>query len=207
MARKPKTIQTPRGYLSWSQLDLWERNPDEYVQVYFMGKKRPPNKHMLFGSEVADDGDKGSSERETVKALNMLLPTYKHMEHKIDAETKTQHGILRLHGRIDTFDSKPLRFRERKTGTVPWTAAKVARHGQIDFYHMLIYLTGKKLPTEAWLDWAQTRENDDGDIELTGYTQEFSANRTMADVLKMIARATKAAVEIEELYQKKLMAL
>ena len=207
MARKAKLLNIPRGYLSWSQVDLWERNKDEYVQVYFMGKKRPPNKHMLFGSEVAEDGEKGTSERETVKALNMLLPTYKYMEHKIDAEVKTKNGLLRLHGRIDTFDSKPLRFRERKTGTVPWTAGRVSKHGQIDFYYMLIYLSGKKLPKEAWLDWAQTRENDDGEIELTGVTREFAATRTMADVLKMIARATKAATEIAELYEQKLMAM
>jgi len=149
----------------------------------------------------------GSSERESIKALNALLPTYKKVEHKIDAEVKTTAGLLRLHGRLDTYEDKPLRFRERKTGTVPWTPAKVARHGQIDFYYMLVYLSKGKLPTEAWLDWAQTAVNEDNEVELTGEYQEFAATRTMADVLRMITRAKKAALEISAAYEAKLMAL
>lgn len=186
---------------------MWNKSPVKYESIYFMGEESPRSKYMAFGSEVADDGENGTSQRETVKALNMLLPTYKHIEHKIDADIKTRHGLLRVHGRIDTFDSKPLRFRERKTGTVPWTQAKVNKHGQIDFYYMLIYLSGNKLPTEAWLDWAETRVNGDGDIELTGEHKEYRADRAMADVLRMIARVTETAQGISAAYEKKLMAL
>lgn len=207
MARKPKTITLPRGYLSWTQLTLWEKNPRQYERIYFYGEEPPKSMYMTFGSEVADDAENGTSERESVKALNMILPTYKVAEHKIDAEIKTPKGILRLHGRLDQYDPKPLRFRERKTGTVPWTQAKVARHGQIDYYYMLVYLSKGKLPTEAWLDWAQTEVDEYGTLQLTGHHAEFNASRTMTDVLRMIARAQKAALEISEAYEAKLMAL
>lgn len=205
MARKLKTITLPRGYLSWTQLNLWEKNPRQYERIYFMGEQPPKSMYMAFGSEVADDAENGTSERESVKALNMLLPTYKTVEHKIDAEIKTQQGLLRVHGRLDTYE--PIRFRERKTGTVGWTQAKVNRHGQIDFYYMLVYLSTGKLPTEAWLDYAETRVNDDGDLELTGNHESYDATRTMADVLRMIARCKKAALEIQAAYEAKLMAL
>lgn len=207
MARAPKTINLPRGYLSWTQLQLWEKNPREYERIYFYGGTVPRNRYMDFGGEVAEDGENGTSERESIKALNLLLPTYDSVERKIDAEIKTAAGLLRVHGRLDTAKKNLSGFRERKTGTVPWTPAKVARHGQIDFYYMLIYLHTGKLPKDAWLDWAQTRVNDDEEIELTGHTQEFAATRTMADVLRMITRAKKAALEINAAYEAKLMAL
>jgi len=189
-------------------MTLWEKNPRQYERIYFYGEEPPRSMYMTFGSEVADDAEKGTSERETVKALNMILPTYKKVEHKITASTKTQSGILTVHGRLDTYEDKPLRFRERKTGTVAWTQAKVDRHGQIDFYYMLVYLDKGKLPTEAHLDWAQTRVNEDtGEVELTGENTTYDATRTLEDVLRMINRARKAAVEIAAAYEAKLMAL
>lgn len=205
MARAPKTILLPRGYLSWTQLTLWEKNPSEYMRIYFYGGSVPKSRYMDFGSEVADDAENGTSERESVKALNAILPTYDYVEKKVDAEIKTPHGILKLHGRLDTAAKRLTRFRERKTGTVPWTPAKVARHGQIDFYYVLIYLKTGKLPKEAHLDWAQTRVNeDDGTIELTGECTEFAAQRTMTDVLQMISRCTKVAKEISDEYSERL---
>lgn len=207
MARKPKTINLPRGYISWSQLVLWEKDPEEYMRIYFYGGESRRSKYMDFGSEVADDAENGSSARETVKAINMLLPTYPKAEHKIYASIKTPHGILNVHGRLDQFKPKPLAFRERKTGTVAWTQAKVDRHGQIDYYYMLIYLDTGKLPESASLDWAQTRVNEDGDIELTGEHKSFIATRTMTDTLRMINRTTKAALEIAAAYEAKLMAV
>lgn len=205
MATKKKNLLLPRGYISWTQLQLWERSKKEYERIYFYGGTVPKSRYMDFGSEVADDGENGTSEKETVKALNMLLPTYKIVEHKIDAEIKTQQGLIKVHGRLDTYE--PTRFRERKTGTVPWTQRKVDGHGQVDFYYMLVFLATGKLPTEAWLDWAETKVNDEGGIELTGEHTEFMATRTMTDVLRMISRTKKAALEIAEHYNIKLMAL
>lgn len=203
-ARRQKKILLPRGYLSWSQMSLWERNKAQYERIYFFGEEPPKSMYMTFGSEVADDAENGTSERDTVKALNALLPTYDKIEHKINGQIKTDAGLLVVHGRLDTYEDVPLRFRERKTGTVPWTQAKVNRHGQIDFYYMLIYLSTGKLPTEAHLDWAQTRVNDDEEVELTGHTQEFTAERSMTDVLRMISRCKSAALEIATAYEEKL---
>lgn len=199
-----KTILLPRGYLSWTQQDLWERNKQEYQRIYFMGGTVPRNRYTDFGSEVAEDAEKGTSSNEEVRALNAMLPAYDSMEHKIDARVKTERGFLLLHGRLDTYDTKAIRFRERKTGKVAWTDRRVARHGQIDFYHMLIFLSTNKPPTEAWLDWAQTQEDDDGVISLTGHCEEFRADRSMEDILRMISRAKKAAFEIEDAYTKLL---
>lgn len=201
-----KYLLLPRGYISWTQLQLWERNKKEYERIYFYGGSVPKSRYMDFGSEVAEDGEHGTSQKESVKALNMLLPTYKVVEHKVDAEIKLDKNIyLKVHGRLDTYE--PIRFRERKTGTVPWTARKVASHGQIDFYYMLVYLETGKLPSEAWLDWAETELDEEGNVVLTGHTVPFEATRTIADVLKMINRVKKAAREIAEHYNNKLMAL
>ena len=198
----------PRGYLSYSQKELWKKDRPEYERIYFYGGKSRRNKYMDFGSEVADDGENDTSQRETIKALNALLPTYQRVEHKIDTAVRTAHGILRLYGRLDTFEDKPLRFRERKTGTVPWTHARVKRHEQIDFYYMLIYLSSGRMPDEAaWLDWAETRVNDNGDIELTGENKEYRAERTLVDVLRMINSTTEVAKQIADAYEAKLMAV
>lgn len=209
MARTPKTVLTPRGYVSWSQLVLWEKDKPEYRRIYYYGGKGFSSKYTAFGSEVADDAEKGTSTRDTVKALNMLLPTYAQIEHKIDARIKTpKDGLLYVHGRLDTYENIPLRFRERKTGTVPWTQKKVDKHGQIDFYYMLIYLQSGKLPEHpAYLDWAETVPNNRGGMDLTGNIAEFIAERTLLDVFKMIQRVTKAALEIQADYKNELMRL
>lgn len=199
-------LHIPRGYLSWTQLTLWEKNQKEYERIYFYGGEHRRSKYMDFGSEVADDAENGTSERESVKALNVILPTYKIVEHKIDTEVKTDKGILRLHGRLDTYE--PIRFRERKTGTVKWTQRKVDTHGQIDYYYMLVYLSEGKLPTEAYLDWAETKVDEEtGRVYLTGRHQSYSAERTLTDVLRMINRAKKAALEIQESYENKLLGI
>jgi len=204
MAKKDRLLLLPRGYLSWSQYVLWNRkDKTEYRRIYYYGGKSFSSKYTDFGSEVSEDGEHQNSDNETIRALNTLLPTYEYVEKKIDAYIQTPNGKLHIHGRLDTYEDTP-RFRERKTGTRPWTKSKVASHGQIDFYYMLVYLHTGKLPTDTWLDHAETTVNENGEVELTGEIESHPANRTMEDVLRMIQKVTSAALEIEQDYKEHL---
>lgn len=199
-----KKLLSPRGYLSWTQVDMWTRSPDRYVRQYIHGAAGFENSGMAFGkgmSEALENGaDSGDALMEAVVAL---LPRYAKAEHEIRVELKTPYGIVILLGKLDTFDPKPIRFREYKSGRVPWTQARANRHRQLLHYAALIYLKHGKIPTEAWLDWVETEETD-GEVRFTGTIKSFKVEIGMRDVLEYLADVSRVAREIDEAYRKEI---
>lgn len=193
-------ILIPKGYLSWSQLSLFERSPKEYKRIYILGEEQRTSRAMEYGSKLADvleNGDDG--EDVLISSLYSLLPKYKTMEKKIEAET----GGIKILGKLDTYCPKTHNFREYKTGKIPWTQRKVDNHGQITFYAMLIFLAYKKIPKDIELIWAET-EYIDGEIQATGRIKTFKTKRTLIDIMKFMARVGKVAKQINEIYKKSI---
>jgi len=48
----PKLI-LPKGYISWTQLDLWIKNPTRYKSEYFEDGKRLDTRYLRFGGEFS----------------------------------------------------------------------------------------------------------------------------------------------------------
>jgi len=193
-----KELLLPRGYLSWTQLNTFERSPKQYYKHYILGEPSFENDAMRFGKKLADalEGNDAGDD-ETITMLCSLLPKYKTMEKELDAIT----GDIKILGKIDNFNNRNKAFKEYKTGMVKWTQPKVDKHGQLLFYATLIYLTYGIIPPKIELVWAETKRDEDGQIYATGRIEVFERKIKLVDILKFMARICKTAKGISRMYQ------
>ena len=194
------TIKLPRPHLSWSQIDLWNRNRNEYIQRYFYGKESFTNEAMEYGKKFATALETGETEDEIIKLATIAIPRYSVSEYRLQATLKTDGGDIPLLGFIDTsYDPPSDGIREYKTGKVPWTQKKVDRHGQLTLYALMIYLNEKKLPKTIHLDWLET-EDRDGELSITGRIQSFETQRAYGEIIEMTTIIKRTAAEISAAY-------
>ena len=189
-------MKLPRGYLSWSQMDLFQKNPEEYKRVYILGEERNiSNPYLDFGKLLADGLEKNIELDFELENLKLLLPKYKIAEKKIEVK---MNGI-KLLGYIDSFNPKTKAIYEYKTGKSRWTQDRADKHGQLDFYSVLIYVKYKVIP-KIELVWVETEQNRI--IRPTGKIQTFKVKKDLKDVLKMMSKIQKVAKKISVMYEK-----
>lgn len=194
----------PRAYLSWSQLDLWERDPDEYKRRYFYGKPSIENDAMRFGKHIAAvlEG-KEKPANHTEQSVKLLCQQYDKPEHHIRVKMKTVYGEVMLEGYIDSFNSTTCSFIENKTGTTKWTSKKAGNHGQMHFYYILILLsTGTRIPS-AILQHLDTVADPRAKFgrKLSGYIYPYEVELSVGHELEMRRRIENAVREISQAYQ------
>ena len=112
---EPSKISLPKGYLSWSQLDVWRRNPDRYKEEYFYDLPKLDTKYLRFGKWFAKEIEKGRH-----KKYFPDLPVYDKFEHKMEIELD---GV-KLLSYIDSYHPEEHVFLEYKTGKAPWSLKK-----------------------------------------------------------------------------------
>lgn len=195
---------TPRPYLSWSQLDLFEKDPEGYREVYVRGGGNPPNVFMRLGKEIADSMETGEETGDPMKDLVIsMIPKFEQKEVEIRATIKIGKTEIPLFGKMDSGKKDNLlAFKEVKTG-VKWTQRRADEHGQLTFYCTIIKEITKKIPDDIELVWAET-EVIKGQPRLTGRVEVFKTKRTSADILKMRARIKKAWEGIQEMMAEEL---
>lgn len=123
MENKNKLI-LPKPHISWSQMSCWQSNPVRYRKEYFECGAKLNTKYLRFGSgihKMIEDG--------TYKELLPDLEVYGVNEFEVKCEI---NGIPTL-SYIDSYDPDENVFRDTKTGKIPWTKAKVIKHGQLVF--------------------------------------------------------------------------
>jgi len=200
-AHKEASYKLPHGHLSWSAMDLVERDPIEYARSYILGEPRFESEAMLFGKQFAEEMAAGAAGPDSDERRRFLIsigmPRLELPEHRIEAT----HNGLKLVGILDTCASDHRTFREYKSGRAPWTQGRVDSHGQLSFYAALIWLTKGFLPTECWLDWVPTTiDPETGDLTATGEVVSFKRSPfTLLDVVGIIRRAERAAGIIDGL--------
>jgi hypothetical protein len=186
----PKKVNTsPRGYLSWSQLSLWEKDQNLYYQVYIEGLDQFKTKYLELGKRMATTLENGFDEEHDpiFEFVATFMPGYPKKEFDIKIEFE---GIP-LVGKLDGWNEKTMTIGEYKTGK-NWTQNMVDKHGQLTFYALLIWLKYKKLPEKILLHWAKTEEDLDGTLKLTGDIKTFSTKRTMKDIIVFSKRIKTA---------------
>lgn len=202
---KKKIIQLPKGYLSYSAIQLWKNDRKRYIQYYFNNDKSfsLENSGLKYGKIVAEalEHDRETGDLLTDAAL-LLLTKYDVRDQEIRVTIKTKHGSFDILGRPDTLNSVSKAFREYKSGKGAWTANKAQKHPQMIFYALLIYLKYGVAHTEAYLDWIQTEDTDDlinypEGIKPTGHVETFRVTFTLADILTCMADTIRVAKEIE----------
>ena len=179
-----------RNYLSFSQLNLWERNPDQYYRQYILGEDGQDNKYLKLGRQMATALEFGFDawHDKMIEMMLVFMPSYPKKEFKITAKLD---GI-KLLGVLDGFNPRKLIIGEYKTSKNNFTQKMVDTSTQITFYSLLVWLKYKKLPNKIFLHWARTIENSHGELGLTGDFQTFETKRTLKDII-MLSRRIKRA--------------
>lgn len=193
--KKKQLYKLPRGYISWSQVDLVERDPMEYIRSYIEHSVRYESPEMMFGKRFAEAMEQGECEEDPVVdfLVKHAVPKFELVEYEI--KDVAYKGIPLL-GRMDSISPDLMRFRDTKTGKEPWTQGKVDSHGQFAYYALLIFLKTGKLPEECWVDWVGTK-NEYGEIRATGRVQTLQRKPFgMLEVSAIGKRIEKAAKTI-----------
>lgn len=183
-----KEIKTPRNYLSYSQLMLWERSPELYCKVYLDGIKQPENQYIKVGKALAERLETGiETDNELIEYLALFLPKYPKVEFEIMADWE---GIP-LMGKLDCFEPNGRIIGEIKTGKC-WTKNMVDKSDQLTFYSLLVWLKYKRVPSEIRLHWAKTEIDENGRLRLTGDITTFTTIRTLSDIILLRGRIKSA---------------
>ena len=191
--------KTPRGYLSWSQLSLWEQDSELYRRIYIDGLKRHEGEHLRIGKALTQRLETGEeAEDKMIEHIAILLPKYEKKAHEIKADF---YGIPVL-GKLDCFNRKGLVVGEVKTGR-HWSQKMVDKSGQLTFYSMLVWLKYKKLPSNIILHWAETNYDENGDLIITGKIKTFATKRTISDIILLRGRIKKCWKGIIKMYGNK----
>lgn len=186
---KNKTVEERLSYLSWSKLQLFEKDPNLFFQVYCEGIDMFRTKQLELGKKLAITLENGRSEDgdEMMELMAIYMPSYPEREVEINAVFEN----IPLKGVLDGWDKKSLAIHEVKSGK-NWTQSMVDQHGQLTFYALLVWLKYKKLPDNIYLHWAKTIENDEGDLVLTGDIKTFSTKRSLTDIILFSKRIRSA---------------
>ncbi len=186
-----------RDYISWSAMNMLERDEEGYIAKYLNGQTGFSNEAMDFGKVVAEALQDEKSADPHIRYIITFLPRFDTPELEITAKYKKR----KLLGRPDTIMASFKEFREYKTGRTPWSQTKVDSHGQLVFYATIIFLLKKKIPT-AYLDWIPTEYGEDG-LKLTGEIKTFKRKPiTLTDISQMLKRIENASVKIDKLWKK-----
>jgi hypothetical protein len=184
--------RTPRPYLSWSQMNLFERDPAAYVAQYIYGKNEQTSAAMVFGKQIAKGLETKSTNDAEVELLRSRLPKFPKQEYEI----KVAFEEIPLLAKLDLFSPWRMQIGELKTGRYPWTQSRVNEHGQLKFYALAAWLKYKRVP-KIELYWAPT-EWRSNKLCLTGEIQTFQAEFSAPELLRFGVRLSQVWAAIQQ---------
>jgi len=130
---------------------------------------------------------------------------------KPEFEIKTDVLGVPILSYLDSYDSINNVFREYKTGKIPWTKAKVIKHGQLLFYAVALKYSYGEVPEYCDLDWIQTKDvkeepvdfwrEGEKKINITGIIKSFHRPFHEGEIERMEKLIVKSATEISEAYK------
>jgi hypothetical protein len=198
-------FHSPRPYLSWSQIHLFERSPELYARKYIYAEEEAITEAVSLGKSLAQALE--LQVMTGVGALDSLLtrfPTYPHREFKIEA---TLEGIeVPLYGVLDGFDEEQLRIGEYKSGIL-WDQKMVDESGQLKMYALMVWLKYQRMPNEVMLHWARTHYNERGELGFAGEIESFEAKIVLTDLMIFSNRVREAWAGIKKLSLEQYMKL
>lgn len=106
-----------------------------------------------------------------------------------------------LFGKLDGWNSRGRVIGEYKASK-KWTQGMADKSGQLTFYALMTWLKYNKLPSKIFLHWAETTEDEMGELCLNGNYKTFETKRTLKDIILFSTRITKAWAGIIEMSEK-----
>lgn len=195
-------IILPKLYLSWSAMNCWRSSPARFRREYFENGRKLDTKYLRFGKGIAEMIENGKYKK--------LLPDLEVYELN-EFEIKTNVNGIPILSYIDDYDPVRNVFREKKTGKIPWTQAKVIKHGQLVFYATALKHSIGKMPEYCHLDWIETKEGtieiddfwreNEKIVQVTGKIQSFYREFDEREIEKMEDLILKSAIEISDAYK------
>lgn len=172
-------MKLPRGYLSFSQFNLWKKSKTQYAKRYFEGKKGFETKEIRFGKMVHENPAKyGFTELQN-------------NEYGLECEVK---GVP-LYGIIDSCEPSLCEIVEYKTGK-----NKPNPEDQLKFYAVMINEITGNIPRCSW-EWAETDETVDGEIAITGELEIYLVKFSKKEIEEFKKEIVKVAKEISEAWE------
>lgn len=195
-------ILLPKGYLSPSQMEMWEKSPDRYMREYFEKGRRLVTKYTEFGNVVHKLIEDGLHE---IHLPGLKVYDVPEMEIRIDVR-----GVPTL-GRLDGYDETENCFGDYKTGKAAWTQAKVQKHRQFTFYATQVRIIKGIAPRYCDVHWIETLEEDPPEhtfwkdepkMRLTGKVRTFRRYFDERELDRMEHDIERVAREISSAYRK-----
>lgn len=200
-------ILLPRGYISPSALDLWEKSPKKYGEKYFEGKDDDfSNTFCTYGKKVAEYKETGKwSDDPTVVFGANFLPSFGNNEHEQRTTLKTPYGNIVLLGKFDDFSPELIEVLEHKTGKTVWTQNRVVKLLQLRFYAVICDNEFDRIPLQK-LTWVETTDTDkDGrrleKVRPTGRCEQFLYKATREEIEETKKRIINACLQIDKAYK------
>lgn len=196
-----KDILLPKLYLSYSQWDMWKKNPERYKREYFEKGKKLDTAALRFGSSTA----KMIEDREH-EIMLPGLPVYSENEY----EVRTVVNGVPVFSKLDSYDPNANVFIDHKTGKIPWTQSKVQKHDQLPWYATVLKWSIGTMPDYCDLVYIETEDSKievesfftvEKKIKYTGKIITFRREFDSREIERIEDDILKVALEISEAYR------
>lgn len=216
-------IVLPKGYLSYSAMELWLRDQPAYRARYYLGEPYFSTPYTEFGNVVGEALENREWDHPALAPVRGKIPQGTHPEHLIEVDIA---GVPIL-GKLDDFDLQTFAIEEYKTGirdskgNAPWDRVKVRKHKQLTLYTLMVKHKYGHWNHEIQLTWMETEwarickqvqfgpstvEDCELGLRLTGHVETFKRTIAEWELDRMEKFIRKTAEEISEdykLWQKK----
>lgn len=209
-------IVLPKGYLSYSAMELWKRDKDGYRKRYYLGEPYFSTPYTEFGNEVGGALERREWDHPVLAPVRGKVPQGTHPEHEISVEIE---GVP-IFGKLDDFDMQTYAIEEYKTGIVtdgkvPWDRVKVRKHVQLTLYSLMVRTKYGSYNPDIRLTWLETEwanvckkvtfggqelEDCSKQLRLTGRVEVFPRNIAEWELDRTAEIIRKVAEEISEDY-------
>lgn len=197
---------TPRPYLSFSQMTLFEMSPKRYADQYIHKKPQFVSINMRYGSLMAEGLETGDATGDPVLDLMMArIPKFELMDVAFEVDLPDGKNKIPILAKPDTAAADYSAFKEYKTSVRTWTQRMADKSNQVTFYAMAMWLKTGKIPADIELVNVPVEYAPDGSLRPTGDLVRLPTVRTTIDVIKMAARARKAWEGIKKLCDDELL--
>lgn len=198
----------PKGYLSHSQIDLWEKSPDSYRKTYYGGQRFNGNMYTDFGNEVTLAMERGEEWTKCVTDEIKSVCGFNFSTFERDFVVDID-GIP-FKGSIDQFEASNGILAEQKTVMRPWSRNKINNHLQFDRYSLAVEIMDGKVNDLCYFIDARSAKRrkteevcghiveGDEELYLTGEVNVIERYVTAGDREREFERIRRVGREIAE---------